>query len=111
MPRRRVPSCTDSVAGFTRVRVGARARALEGQCVVVHSVTVGDAPWCPAVDANRGAAGVYGPPDVGFPEDGVLARGAMDAPGWTFANADRGAIARVRADGAVLNARHRGESA
>ena len=105
-----VPSCTDALRGWHRVRVGARARALEGQCVAVQSVTVGEAPWCPAVDENRGAAGVFGPPDVGFPDDGVIASGEVDVPGWTFADVDRDAIRRVREDGAVLNVRHWGES-
>lgn len=101
-----VPSCTDTVAGWTRVRVGAMARALEGQCVTVQAPTVGDCPWSPAIDVNRGAAAVYGPPDRGFPETGVLAQGAMDAPGWVLADVDPAAIRAVRADGAVLNMTH-----
>lgn len=100
------PSCTDAQAGYARVRIGAQARALEGQCVTVQAVTVGDAPWCPAVDENRGAAGIYGPPDHGFPAEGVLAQGALNAPGWVRADVDLGAISRVRADGQVLNMRH-----
>ena len=105
-----VPSCTDAMSGYARVRIGARARALEGQCVAVQSVTVGDAPWCPAVDENRGAAGAFGPPDAGFPEDGVLASGEVDAPGWTFADVDLGAVRRVREAGAVLPVRHWAET-
>ena len=101
-----VPSCTESLAGYRRVRVGAMARALEGQCVVIHAVTVGDAPWCPPVDENRGAAAVYGPPDLGFPDTGVIAEGMVDAPGWVVAEVDRSAIARVRAEGRVLNVSH-----
>lgn len=95
------PSCTDALAGWWRVRVAAQARALENQCYVVHAPTVGEAPWCAAVDANRGAAAVYGPPDLGFPDDGVVALGALDAPGWTVATIDPAAVAAVRADGHV----------
>ncbi|TCO69434.1 carbon-nitrogen hydrolase family protein [Rhodovulum euryhalinum] len=101
-----VPSCTDTLAGYWRVRVGAMARALEGQCVVVQAPTVGPAAWCPAVDENAGAAAIYGPPDLGFPPTGVLAEGAPNAPGWTYAEADRAAIERVRTEGAVLNLAH-----
>jgi predicted amidohydrolase len=99
------PSCTETVAGFTRVRVGAMARALENQCAVVHAPLVGLAPWCPAVDVNRGRAAIYGPPDRGWPETGILAETAMDAPGWAIADVDRAAIAQVRRDGGVLNHR------
>ena len=101
-----VPSCTDTIAGYTRVRVGAMARALENQCVVVQAPTVGDAIWCPAIDENRGAAAIYGPADRGWPETGILAQGEMDAPGWVIARADLDLVARSRSDGAVLPFQH-----
>ncbi|MDT0508858.1 carbon-nitrogen hydrolase family protein [Novosphingobium sp. MMS21-SN21R] len=101
-----VPSCTDTMHGYWRVRIGAQARALEGQCYAVHSPTVGEAEWSPAVDVNRGAAGIYGPPDRGIPEDGVLAVGAEGTGQWVFAEVDTARVADLRADGGVLNARH-----
>lgn len=101
-----VPSCTDSLHGYWRVRIGAQARALEGQCYTVQSPTVGEAAWSPAVDVNRGAAAVYGPPDRGMPADGVLAIGSENAAGWVFAEIDTACVADLRADGGVLNARH-----
>ncbi|WP_439562176.1 carbon-nitrogen hydrolase family protein [Roseinatronobacter sp.] len=100
------PSCTETLAGYTRVKVGAMARALENQCVTVHAPTVGPAPWCPAVDMNTGAAAIYGPPDLGFPETGIVAQTALNTPGWTCAEIDPDTIARVRRDGAVLNHAH-----
>lgn len=100
------PSCTDSLHGYWRVRIGAQARALESQCYAVQAPTVGDAPWSPAVDVNRGAAGIYGPPDRGMPEDGVLAIGQEGEPGWVCADIDTALVAALRADGGVLNTRH-----
>ena len=100
------PSATEALAGYTRVKVGAMARALENQCVVVHAPTVGPAPWCPAVDMNTGAAAIYGPPDLGFPETGILAQTALNSPGWAIAEVSREAIARVRREGTVLNHAH-----
>jgi len=100
-----VPSCTDSLHGYWRVRIGSQARALENQIWVVQSPTVGMAAWSPAVDENHGAAGVYGPSDRGFPADGVVALGQMDAPGWVCATIDPAATAVLRVDGGVLNAR------
>ncbi len=101
-----VPSCTDTLHGYWRVRIGAQARALEGQCYTVQSPTVGDAPWSPAVDENHGAAAVYGPPDGAFPADGVVAGGMLDAPGWIFAKVDLARVAALRSDGGVLNTAH-----
>jgi predicted amidohydrolase len=101
-----VPSCTDTLAGYHRVRIGCQARALENQCVVVQSPLVGDAPWSAAIDVNVGAAGVFGPPDRGFPDDGVLALGTMNRAQWLYADIDLAAVAAVRRDGQVFNHRH-----
>jgi predicted amidohydrolase len=97
-----VPSCTDQLSGHSRVWIGARARALENQCIVAVSPTVGKAPWSPVIDRNVGAAGIFVPPDHGFSEDGMLARGHLNAPGWIYAAIDRQALARLRQDPEVF---------
>ncbi len=82
-----VPSCTDTAAGATRVRVGCQARAMENQVYVARAVTAGAARWSPALDRNTGRAGIHGPIDRGFPASGVLAQ--SDATGdWAFAELD-----------------------
>lgn len=106
-----VPSCTDTVAGFNRVRIGAMARALESQCVVVQAPTVGPCDWMPALDENRGRAAIYGPPDGFWPESGIIAEGAMDAPGWVRATVDLSRVRISRAEGAVLPFAHWPEQA
>ena len=105
------PSCTDTYRGFTRVRVGAMARALENQCIVVHSPTVGDCDFCPAVDENVGSAAIYGPPDIGFPDNGIFAETPLNQPGWAYATVSLDAIAEVRRAGGVLNHQHWDEQA
>ena len=100
-----VPSCTDTQAGFHRVRIGCRARALENQCYVVQSPTVGHAPWSEAVDINTGRASVYTPVDYGFPDDGILAEGDNNDVGWVYATVDLTEIARIRDQGQVFNYR------
>lgn len=101
-----VPSCTEALTGYWRVRIGAMARALENQCVTVMSSLVGEAPWSDAVDTTTGAGGIFGPPDTGFPANGVLAVGEIGHPGWTYADVEPEKIAHVRADGVVLNRTH-----
>jgi predicted amidohydrolase len=101
-----VPSCTDSMAGFTRVRLGAMGRALENQCITVQSPTVGPCAFCPAVDENHGRAAIYGPPDCGFPPTGIFAETPYDTPGWAYAEVDLTAIHDLRRDGGVLNHLH-----
>lgn len=97
------PSCTDTRAGYYRVRIGCQARALENQCYVVQSSLVGTAEWSEAVDINCGAAAIYTPVDRGFPEDGVLAIGEFNQAQWVYADVDLQAIAKVRLEGQVFN--------
>jgi len=99
-----VPSCTDTKAGATRVRVGGLARALENRCFVVQAVTAGDAPWSPALDTNTGDAAIYAPMDVGLPADGVLAR-AGEGQDWAIATLDLAALDASRSVAQVANDR------
>lgn len=101
-----IPSCTDTLHGYHRVRIGTMARALEGQCIAVQAPTVGEATWSPAVDMNRGRAGIFGPPDVGFPENGIIAEGGLDTPEWIFGEIDTSHVAEARAKGSALNTAH-----
>ena len=98
-----VPSCTERVSGYHRVRTGARARALENTVVTVTSPTVGEAVWSPAVDRNVGAAGVYVPPEHGVSDTGVLAEGVLDVPQWVSAVVDLAALRRLRSGGEMRN--------
>lgn len=97
-----VPSCTDALAGYHRVRIACQARALENQCYVVQAPTVGAAPWSIAVDDNVGAAGIYAPSDRGFPADGVVAIGPMSVPHLVIADLDLELVEAARRDGLVL---------
>ena len=99
------PSCTDTKAGFHRVKIGCQARALENQCYVVQSSLVGDAEWSQAVDVNVGAAAIYTPVDRGFPDNGILAEGVFNAVQWVFAEITPDACATVREQGQVFNYR------
>lgn len=98
-----IPSCTERLAGFHRVRAGAVARALESQIATVTSPTIGDASWSPAVDHNTGAAGIFTPPEAQIAETGVLAEGRINEPGWIAATIDLAALRRVRREGEMRN--------
>ncbi|MEW9919539.1 carbon-nitrogen hydrolase family protein [Marimonas sp. MJW-29] len=100
-----VPSVTETLAGYWRVRIGSMARALENQCVTAMSSVVGEGDWSEALGTSHGAGGIFTPPDRGLPPTGILAVGELNAPGWTYAEADLAQIAEVRADGIVLNRR------
>jgi len=100
-----VPTCTDTVAGYHRVKIGCQARALENQCYVVQSSLVGEAPWSQAVDVNIGSSAIYTPVDRGFPDDGILAIGKLNAVQWVIAEICLEDVETVRQQGQVFNYR------
>jgi len=97
-----VPSCTDTEAGATRVRVGCLARALENRMFVAQSVTAGTAAWSPALDVNTGLASIYAPMDKGFPANGILAQ-ANAQQLWAIADIDIAALEANRPQAQVAN--------
>lgn len=98
-----VPSCTERVSGYHRVRIGSRARALENQIAAVVSPTVGDALWSPAVDRNIGAAGIYVPSEQTVSDTGILAQGTLNAAEWVTATVDLARLRHLRASGEMRN--------
>ncbi len=99
-----VPSCTDTEAGATRVRIGCLARALENRMFVAQSVTTGEAAWSPALDTNTGEAAIYAPMDVGLPADGIVVQTHGDQV-WAMADLDFEALEASRVRAQVANDR------
>jgi predicted amidohydrolase len=102
------PSCTDTLAGAYRVRIGAQARALENQIAVLASPTAGTAPWSPALDENRGRAALYVPSDYGMPPNGIYAESESDEveeSHWLITQIDLETVRRLRTEGQVATRR------
>lgn len=102
------PSCTDTLAGSYRVRIGAQARALENQIAVLASPTAGNAPWSPAMDENKGRAALYVPPDYGMPPSGVFAESPEEdvaSSSWLVTEIDMAEVIRLRKEGQVATRR------
>ena len=98
-----VPSCTDGLAGYNRVRIACQARAMENQCFVVQSALVGAAEWSQAIDINIGSSAIFTPVDCGFPENGILAIGELNQSQIIYGDIDLEQIDYVRNNGQVFN--------
>lgn len=98
-----VPSCTEKFSGLIRVATSARARALENQCFVAQSCLIGKASWCDFIDINTGQSGIYCPPDIGFPENGVLAQAQLNTPMLIHAELSANKLTHVRQHGEMTN--------
>jgi len=98
-----VPSCTERLSGYHRVRTGSLARALENQIAAVVSPTVGEALWSPAIDHNTGSAGIYVPAEQTISDTGVLAQGTLNAAEWVAAEVDLARLRHLRTSGEMRN--------
>lgn len=100
-----VPSCTDDVHGYWRVRLCSQARTIENQCYVVMSSIVGGHPDWPEIESHFGQGGIYTPSDLGMPEGGVRRLGLLNAEGVITEAISRDELLRIRQNGTVLNLR------
>lgn len=100
-----VPSCTDDIHGYWRVRHCAEARAVEGQLYMAMSSIVGGDPAHPEIDAHYGRAGFFTPCDKDFPAEGLLSLGTLNAEDVHLETFDLEILKKVRQHGTVLNRR------
>ena len=98
-----VPSYTITNAGYMRVYLSSRARALENQCYVATACVVGSVNLSGAAETAVGHAAVLSPVDIGFTDDGVVAQGVMDEVTMLTAVIDNKALETVRLHGQVNN--------
>lgn len=73
-----VPSYTSTLAGYNRVFLSCRARAIENQCYVAVSFVVNKVELSSGTDNVVGQAAILSPADTGFPDDGIIAQGNMN---------------------------------
>lgn len=97
-----VPSCTEDIHGYWRMRHCSESRAIENQCFVVMSSIIEGNTNFPEISAHYGKGAILSPCDSGFPDKGVLKEGTKKE-GFCIAELDLGALQRVRKHGTVLN--------
>lgn len=100
-----VPSCTPTLAGYYRVSISCRARAIENQCFVVQSCILGGASLRDWDSTHFGQSAIYSPSDKGFPPSGILSQTKMNKIGLAIAEIDFQKLEFIRKEGEVLNYR------
>lgn len=98
-----VPSYTSSLAGFYRVFLSARARAIENQCYVATAFVTGQVASGDSIEQTTGHAAILSPADIGFPDDGVIAQTKTTEPQLLFAELALEKLNTVRDKGNVHN--------
>ncbi|RDI37964.1 2-oxoglutaramate amidase (plasmid) [Aquicella lusitana] len=98
-----VPSYTTTLAGYNRVFLSCRARAIENQCHVAISFVINEVNLSGEFDHAYGQAAILGPADIGFPDDGIIVQGQMNQPMLVTGKFSLEALTLVRKEGQVHN--------
>lgn len=102
-----VPFCTDTAAGFHRVRYCAQARAIENECYVVAAGSVGNLPGVANMDFQFARSAVFSPSDYAFPESAIVTEAPAGLETALVADLDLGLLERLHRRGSVRNLQQR----
>ena len=102
-----VPFCTDERQAYLRVRYCSQAIAVQNQCFVVMSGTVGNLPDVENVDINYAESCILTPCDFPFARDGIAALAPPNTETIAFADLQLENLITSRHAGSVLNLKDR----
>ena len=102
-----VPYWTDTKNSYLRVRHCAQARAIENECYVAITGSVGNLPKVENLDVQYAQSSVFSPSDFAFPHDAVMAETTPNTEMMMFSDLDLEKLKLVRSEGAVTNLKHR----
>lgn len=102
-----VPFCTDERQAYLRVRYCSQAIAVQNQCFVVMSGTVGNLPDVENMDINYAESCILTPCDFPFARDGIAASTPPNTETIAFADLQLENLIHSRQAGTVLNLKDR----
>jgi len=98
-----VPYWTDTKNAYLRVRRCAQARAIENECYVVITGSVGNLPKVENMDIQYSQAAVFSPSDFSFPHDAVVAEATPNTETVLMTDLDFDLLKKLRTQGSVRN--------
>jgi predicted amidohydrolase len=102
-----VPFWTDTKNGYLRVRLCAQARAIENECYVAISGSVGNLPRIENMEIQYSQAAVFTPSDFAFPHDAVAAEATPNTEMTLIADLDLDLLKELREQGSVRHLQNR----
>ncbi|PWG62154.1 bifunctional GNAT family N-acetyltransferase/carbon-nitrogen hydrolase family protein [Sediminicurvatus halobius] len=102
-----VPFWTDTKNAYLRVRRCAQARAIENECYVAITGSVGNLPKVENIEIQYAQAAVFSPSDFAFPHDGIVAESTPNTEMTLIVDLDMDKIKQLREEGSVRNAKDR----
>ena len=98
-----VPYWTDTKNAYLRVRRCAQARAIENECYVVITGSVGNLPRVENMDMQYSQAAVFTPSDFAFPHDAIAHEATPNTETMLIADLDLNNLREIRSHGSVRN--------
>ncbi len=102
-----VPYWTDTKNAYLRVRRCAQARAIENECYVVMTGSVGNLPRVENMDMQYSQAAVFTPSDFAFPHDAIAHEATPNTETMLIADLDLDNLREIRSHGSVRNLKDR----
>lgn len=102
-----VPYWVDTKNGYLRVQRCAQARAIENECYVAITGSVGNLPRVENADIQYSQSAIYTPADFSFPHDGIAAESTPNTETTLIVDLDLEKLKELRDEGAVQNYRDR----
>lgn len=102
-----VPALTDTKSAFLRVQRCAAARAIENECYVAVSGSVGNLPRVENMDIQWAQSAVFSPSDFTFPHDAIMAEATPNTETTLVVDLDLSLLKRIRNAGSVRNMANR----
>ena len=102
-----VPYWTDTKTGYQRVRRCAQARAIENECFVAISGSMGNIPKVETMGIQYSQSAIFTPSDFAFPHDAIAAEATPGIETTLITDLDLDLIKEMRLQGSVRNAQKR----
>ena len=102
-----VPFWTDTKNGYLRIRRCAQARAIENECYVAISGSVGNLPKVENMDIQYSQSAIFTPSDFAFPHDAIAAETTPNTEMTLIADIDLDLLKELRKHGTVRNLENR----
>lgn len=98
-----VPFWTDTKNAYLRVRCCAQARAIENECYVIISGSVGNLPKVDSADIQYAQSAVFSPSDFSFPHDAIMAETTPNTEMTIIVDLDLERLDKLKNEGSVRN--------
>jgi predicted amidohydrolase/GNAT superfamily N-acetyltransferase len=98
-----VPFWTDTKNAYQRVRYCSQARAIENECFVAITGSVGNLPHAENMDIQYAQAAIFSPSDFSFPHDAILAEATPNTEMTLIADVNLELLRQVRLRGTTRN--------